>query len=304
MIKAVTVTNHLGESLTMDLMQPEGSGFTVRSISGLGPVKATVNVTEGGSMDGSSYNSSRAGGRNIVIKLGFTMDPTIEHSRQKSYRYFPIKKRVTLTIETDTRTLETFGWVESNQPDIFSPDSTGDISIVCTDAYFYSPGEEGLSTTAFFSIEPRFEFPFGNESLTTKLLEMSSVENGIERQIFYDGDAEVGLNIVMRATGPATNVTIHNVGTRESMTINTAKLAVITGSAIIAQDEIVISTVRGAKSIWLLRAGVYTNILNTLETNVDWFTLTKGVNVFAYEADTGVSNLQFTITNRVLYEGV
>ena len=45
MIKAVTVTNHLGESLTMDLMQPEGSGFTVRSISGLGPVKATVNVT-------------------------------------------------------------------------------------------------------------------------------------------------------------------------------------------------------------------------------------------------------------------
>lgn len=304
MIKNVTVTNHLGESLTMELTQPDRSGFTVRSIDGLGPVKATVNMTEGGSVDGTSYNSARAGGRNIVIKLGFMMDPSIEHARLKSYRYFPIKKRVTLTIETDTRTLETFGWVESNQPDIFSPDSTGVISIVCTDSYFYSPGEDGLSTTAFYSIEPRFEFPFGNESLATKLLEMSSVENGVERQIFYEGDAEVGINIVLRATGPATNVTIHNVGTRESMTINTAKLAVITGSAIIAQDEIFISTIKGSKSIWLLRAGVYTNILNTLETNVDWFTLTKGVNVFAYEAATGVSNLQFTITNRVLYEGV
>lgn len=42
MIKSVTVVNHLGESLKLDLASPEKSGFIVKSIEGLGPVKATV----------------------------------------------------------------------------------------------------------------------------------------------------------------------------------------------------------------------------------------------------------------------
>ena len=42
MIKSVTVVNHLGESLKLDLASPEKSGFIVKSIEGLGPVKATL----------------------------------------------------------------------------------------------------------------------------------------------------------------------------------------------------------------------------------------------------------------------
>ena len=46
MIRAVTVTNYLGESKRFELAFPEESGFAVQSISGLGPSKADINTTE------------------------------------------------------------------------------------------------------------------------------------------------------------------------------------------------------------------------------------------------------------------
>ena len=54
----------------------------------------------------------------------------------------------------------------------------------------------------------------------------------------------------------------------------------------------------------LLRNGIYTNILNALDQQSDWFSLSKGDNAFAYTADTGASNLQFQIANQIAYEGV
>lgn len=59
MIKSVTVVNHLGESLKLDLASPEKSGFIVKSIEGLGPVKATVNATKMSTTDGALYFDER-----------------------------------------------------------------------------------------------------------------------------------------------------------------------------------------------------------------------------------------------------
>lgn len=59
MIKSVTVVNHLGESLKLDLASPEKSGFIVKSIEGLGPVKATVNTAKMSTTDGALYFDER-----------------------------------------------------------------------------------------------------------------------------------------------------------------------------------------------------------------------------------------------------
>ena len=112
------------------------------------------------------------------------------------------------------------------------------------------------------------------------------------------------MTITIHAIGEAHNITIYNTGTREVMRIDTNKLKSFTGSGIIAGDEIVICTVKGQKSITLLRNGRTTNILNCLDKNADWFQLAKGDNVFAYTAEEGSSNLQFKIENRIIYEGV
>lgn len=120
MIKSVTVVNYLGESFKMELMRPEESGFIIQSITGIGPVKANINNTELSTGDGAVYNSSRLTVRNIIFKLCFLPNPTIEHTRQKSYKYFPVKKPIKLIFETDNRVSECSGYVESNEPDIFS----------------------------------------------------------------------------------------------------------------------------------------------------------------------------------------
>lgn len=304
MIRAITFTNYLGDSIKLDLARPEESGFIVKSMTGLGPGKASINTTEVATNDGSLFNSSRMPSRNIVISLGYMWNATIEEARQLSYKYFPIKKKITVLIETDNRKAEIEGYVESNDPTIFSSDEGSDISIICPNPFFYSAGADGINTTIFYGVEALFEFPFGNESLTENLLEMGEIKNDTERVVVYNGDAEIGVTITIHAIGEADTITIYNTGTREVMRIDTDKLEKFTGSGIVAGDEIIICTVKGSKSITLLRSGKTTNILNCLDKDADWFQLTKGDNIFAYTAEYGSTNLQFRIENQIIYEGV
>ena len=304
MIKSVTITNHLGESIKLDLFNPEESGFIIKSIEGLGPVKANINFKELATNDGAIDNSARLSSRNIVMSLQFMESPTIEETRLKSYKYFPIKRNIKFLIETDSRICETIGRVETNVPTIFSNAEGCQISILCPNPYFYSAGENGTNQTIFYGTEPLFEFPFSNESLTEDLIEFSSIENRTEGTIYYDGDAEIGITIQIHAVGEAEGLVIYNTKTREIMRINDDKLKSLMGSGIQAGDEITITTSRGEKGIYMLRSGVTTNILNSLEKPIKWFQLSKGDNTFAYTASSGLTNLQFRIENKVIYEGV
>lgn len=307
MIYSFAITNYLGDRVKLELGKPEVSGFLIKSVTGLGPVKANVNTTEVVTNDGSMFNSARLSQRNIVFQLAFVdtvYGETIEDIRQKSYKYFPAKKSVEIVIETDNRYVKIKGYVESNEPDIFSSQEGTQISIICPDPYFYSAGEDGNNVTDFYTIDPMFEFPFSNESLTNPLLIFGEIQIKTEGVITYHGDSEIGVVIYIHAIGPATNINIYNTETREVMMINTTKLEKLTGKGLVASDDIVINTTKGEKSITLVREGASYNILNCLDKNTDWFTLSKGDNIFAFTADTGVTNLQFRIENQVIYEGV
>lgn len=304
MIRSVTVTNYLGDSKVLELANPEPSGFVIASIEGLGPVKSNINTTDLASNDGALYNSARLETRNIVFDIVFLEHSTIEDTRQLTYKYFPIKKPVTLVFKVDNREAMTLGYVESNEPTIFSEREGCQISIICPDPYFYSTGEGGTTVTVFSGVQPNFQFPWSNESLEIPLIEMGIIENLKERTIYYTGDSETGVVIQIHAIGRADNITIYNTGTRETFTIDTDRLQALTGYGIVAGDDIEISTLRGKKRITLLRNGVQTNILNCIDKNSSWFQLAKGDNVFTYIATYGSSNLQFKIISQIVYEGV
>lgn len=307
MIYSFAVTNYLGDRIKLELGRPDISGFLIKSVTGLGPVKANVNTTEVVTNDGSMFNSARLSQRNIVFQLAFVntvYGETIEDVRQKSYKYFPAKKSVEIAIETDNRYVKIKGYVEFNEPDIFSSQEGTQISIICPDPYFYSAGEDGNNVTDFYTIDPVFEFPFSNESLTEPLLAFGEIQIKTEGVITYHGDSEIGVVIYIHAIGKATNINIYNTETREVMSINTDRLEQLTGKDLVASDDIVINTAKGEKSITLVREGVSYNILNCLDKNTDWFSLSKGDNIFAFTAETGVTNLQFRIENQVIYEGV
>lgn len=303
MIKSITVTTHLGDSIKLELDKPELSGFVVKSIDGLGPGKATINTTEVSTNDGGLFNSARMSNRNITINIAyfFNEKETIEELRLKSYKYFPVKKKITLLFETDSRNAEIEGYVESNEPNIFSRQEETSISIICPDPFFYS---QFPHTTIFSGIEPLFEFPFSNESLRDDLIEIGIVEYKTEELVVYRGDADIGLTITIHAVGSASGISIHNIQTREIMRLDSSKLEELTGTDIVNGDDIIISTIKGKKAVTLIRNGQSVNILNCLTRDSEWFQLTKGDNIFAYTAEAGAANLQFKIENKVAYEGV
>lgn len=196
------------------------------------------------------------------------------------------------------------GYVESNEPDIFSSEEGAQISIICPDPYFYSADDDGRNVTHFYSVIPMLEFPLMNDSLTDKQIVMSEIKIKTTGVVTNTGDADVGMMIYIHAADKATNITIYNIETKESMLIDTTKIEKMTGSGLIAGDDIVINTKKGEKSITLIRDGVSYNILNCLDKNTDWFTLAKGDNLFGFTTEEGISNLQFRIENEVIYEGV
>lgn len=301
MIRSLTVTNYLNESIFIDLFRPEETGLLVREITGLGPAKGTINITEISTNDGGVYNSSRLSSRNITITFMFLFTPTVEDVRQKTYKYFPIKKPITLEIKTDNRTVTTVGYVESNEPEIFSEKETAKISIICPDPYLYSVKK---SNTIFNGREPMFEFPFSNESLTRPLLEMGSIKNRTYENIYYDGDAEVGFHIIINAIGPVSTMTILNKRTNGSMIIDNEWIEILTGEGIKLGDLIDICTERGNKYVHLTRGDNVYNIINAIDKDSEWFVLSKGDNQFAYIAEDGISNIQFRIESKTAYEGI
>lgn len=203
MLKRVVIVNHLGESMEYAIegfqADDNPSGLLITSIEGLGPGKATVNTTEIPTSDGGIVNSVRLSGKNIVIKFKFTGVTSVEEARLLSYRTFPIKKKVTFYIETDNREATIDGYVESNEPVVFSKDCEMQVSILCESAYFLGEEIESVLTTSGVTIP-------------------------------YDGDADNGMGIIinMPAAAPvdkfrATDIGIYSNG--ELLKINTAKLA-------------------------------------------------------------------------------
>ena len=270
MIYSFIITNYLGDEIKLELKKPMCSGFLVKSVSGLGPVKANINTTEVATNDGSLFNSARLNQRNIVFDIIFTdtiSGETIEDLRQKSYKYFPLKKSIEIIVKTDNRYSKTTGYVESNEPNIFSSQEQTQISVICPDPYFYSAGEGGTQVTNFYSTAPMFKFPFANESLTEPLIIFGEIRNKTEGVITYNGDAEIGITIYIHAIGTAENIKIYNTETQEAIKISTEKLTALTGQGIIYGDDIVINTAKGEKSITLIREGVSYNILNCLYIN-------------------------------------
>lgn len=301
MILSVTVVNPAGERLEMELANPDPSGINIYNIEGLGPGSATVNVSDIATADGGVYNSARLGSREIVFYVRFCWSPTIEDARHRSYRFFPVKKQIQMIFRTTNRTTAITGYVQSNEPVIFDSMEHAQISVICPFPYFNTAYS---SSVLFYEVEQLFEFPFSNESLTDPLIIFGEYRGEFVMNIPYNGDADAGLIITAHATGSASNLQIFKIGTSELLRIDSAKLIALTGQDITAGDQIIINTVAGQKSIQLLRAGIYTNILNTLDRDADWPVLTTGDNLFAYTATSGQANIALDITYNTLYGGV
>lgn len=301
MIQAVTVTNVRGESLRMELAHPEKSGMLIYEITGIGEPTGTINTIDNANFDGATFNSARAQQRNIVLSIKLMANPTVEIQRHKCYRYFPVKGHIKLKFETDTRTTFIDGYVETNDPVIFSSQEYVQISIICPDPYFY---DYETINEAYYGVHNMFEFPFENDSLTEPLLIMGEIRDNTRSVVLYEGEAETGFNITITARARVRHIRIQNLDTYGFMVIDTDRIKAITGVDFGNGDEIQISTFRGARSAQMLHLGIWYNVLGAIERDSEWFQLVTGENPFMFSCQEGERDMTMSFSYRNIYGGV
>jgi len=150
MLTKIEALDGFGNTLSLPL-QDVSAGYTVKSIDGLDPVKATISSSSFAQLDGAQFQGARREPRNIIIKLG--MEPysggsTVRTLRATLYKYFMPKAFVTLKFYDDGSSIPTAlitGQVETMETPLFAKDPEVNISILCADPAFYGPTE--LSVT-------------------------------------------------------------------------------------------------------------------------------------------------------------
>jgi phage-related protein len=261
--------------------------YTIDYITGLTPVAANVNLSESATMDGAYFNSARINTRNIVISL--YIEGNIPSNRIFLYQAFPTKQKLTVHFSNENREISINGYVESVDIDLFSQRQIALISILCPMPYFSSGAENEVN---FSSTEDMLEFPF---DIAVEGIPFSEKSLNATEVIIYNGDAPTGCIAELSFTGAVVNPSLYNETTDQQIKLNfTAQ----TG------DEIKINTLSGQKTITLLRAGVESNIINTITRNSSWFSLIHGDNVFFCTADSLSENMSCRITFFDLFEGV
>lgn len=311
MIKTVTIINYLGESLELELSKPDKTGLYIKKIDGLGPVTAQINMTELSSADGSVYNSARLQSRNIVISFGLMFNPMIEDMRHLLYRWFPLKKQVTVLVETDRRLLYTTGYVEKNDPDIFSKEETQQVSILCPTPWWNGFGS---NRSDFYSVTKGFEFPFKNDSLEDKLITFGDISNFSEVVVDYLGEAETGMVIEIHCLKgfslgwSGCGIKLIKKDTNEQLYLS-FQHQTSTVQEILAGDSFIISTVKGDKYVVRRRNGKDVNAINMMGRPTDWIQLSPGLNTFKLDMDlpgasVSVSDFQVSFSYNAIYGGV
>lgn len=111
---------------------------------------------------------------------------------------------------------------------------------------------------------------------------------------YNGGDVESGMRIEFRALATLTNPSLFNVNTREFMRVK---------KEMMAGEVISVSTYFGDKRITDTLNGLETNAFNYIDVNSTFLQLEQGDNLFRYDADTGLDNLEVRIYHYDRYLG-
>lgn len=269
-------------------MTATANQYMTSKIEGLNPPPGTISTSGYAGMDGSYLNNAFIEKRNVVVS--FEMRGIgIEQKRHQLYKVVKPSRYIKIYYKTAGIDVFAEGYVETCEVQNFEMLTTGQISIICPDIYWYST----VSQMAYYSqITGGFTFPFPTETNSEPFtLGKYNTQNIME--ITNDGD-ETGFTLEIEATDNVRSPTLYNADTDEYLQI--------TGD-LQAGDIITVTTKTGNKTVTLNRGGVKSNIINRLVSGSTWLTLREGKNRF-YLRGTGLNNLKVKIIHTNAYLGV
>jgi phage-related protein len=249
----------------------EGDLIQVRNIDGLDPVKASVNTSPRGSVEGASYTGSSILSRNIVLTLKPNPnwnDWTYEKLRRLLYSYFMPKLAVRLVFYSDDMNpVEIYGVVESVAVNMFSKEPELLVSVICPDPYFTA-----LDPTVLTG------------------------QNGAVNTFTYDGTVESGIVVKVTAVSGAPPTTI-------GIQLGDPKITFFGVEATVSTTKYFeLSSIPMNKYVQNVNigSGVIENLLSNIYAQEGslWPTLEPGENKFTVVTDGGVQDYQLIFYER------
>lgn len=290
-LKELTVTNKKGDSISFI------NHLRLVNVDGLSGLEASNNYSES-TLDGSILNSTMINNRNIEVRFKLLKqlghdDQSIESYKAELYKVFnPKNNPVKFNIKTKADK-EYYLYANADHLPVFSNESPayidGLIQFSCNDPFIYDNIENKVDIAFWVGA---FEFPL---EIQNTGIEMGYRAPSLFVNVLNEGQIDTGMTIRFKALGSVNNPKLINVNTQDFIKINTS---------LVGGDVIEISTYKGNKYVKLLKDGEVFDSFNYLDISSNFLQLEIGDNIFRYDADLNVDNLEVDIRFRNILLGV
>lgn len=272
MLTKVRIYNEADEYLELPLgLNPALGGYAIRSIDGLGPVKAEVSYSNYALLPGGVFHSANTGVRNIVIRAGYepnySENQTVQSMRKALYSIAMPGRKVKLYFYDDgVWTYWIDGYVETHEPLIFTNDPEVQISIICVDT------------------------DFANPNVLTQ-----SGSTGANINVDYLGSAPRGFTVFVTLTTDVSWVQVRR-------TLSPVNHAIVINKALVSGSRVRIQLTKGSKRASLINSSgvILENLTGYLSVVNDWPELTQGNNVILVNQSVGSSPVTLEYRNHYL----
>ena len=265
----------------LDLLHNEF--FHLAHADGITQINSEIGAATTPNMDGDTVNTVRSQPRGIILDLRIKDTVSVEMAKRHILRTVKPKQVGRLVFLKDDRAMDISGVVEAiTMPRFEENGVTMQITLYCSLPYWQDVENVMLEISRVIDLH-YFPVDAGGLAFPAEGIPLGEYDMNMTRTYENDGDAECGLVITIIALADAQNPTIYKsdgsfIGVNESM---------------VAGDEIVINTNRGAKSI--TKNGV--NILNKIKAGSKFFQLETGDNELTVDTDSETKgNVYFIVS--------
>lgn len=250
--------------------------------------------SKGAQQDGAVYLGSTLDVRDITLEfviLADSEEELISHRKKINRTINPKLGGGRLVYQDNLKVCEST-CILNKMPvfvDLNSVACTGLISITSAKS-FWEDTEESKEEIALWRGD--FEFPL---DLTSSGGEMGHREPSLIVNVNNSGDVEGGMRIEFKALATVVNPSILNLNTQEYIKIN---------KTMQAGEIITVSTYFGGKKMESALNGAVANAFNSIDLGSTFLQLAIGDNLFRYNADANLDNLEVSIYHTPQYLGV
>lgn len=255
--------------------------FDLTNVDGLTAINSSIATTTTPQIDGDELQNIQANARPVVLDFQIKSGLDVERAKRAILNVVKVKQTGTLTFIQGTgaeqRTIEISGVVQNITMPRFSNAVLMQVSLYCNNP-FWQDVENAVVEILRSLPKHHFSiyFPVGSPIV------LGAINKSMQQTYINDGDVETGLTITIIATDTVINPRIYNgrgdfIGVNDTMQAN---------------DEIVINTYKGQKTI--TKNGV--SIFNKIMSGSVFFNMETGENVFTAAADSGEQYVYYFVT--------